>query len=320
MMGCDTISPIMCGSMFSPGRRLGHDMGYDDSDFTASLMCCACGGGLLLSPSPQPSPQPSTSPHPSPAPGAGPASCGSGNSWFLSAYEGNCNSACSNQGMVCISQPAASKNSACIEELATDNGLTCSSASAGSATFNPTISNAGFDARLGSCYYSSTASSSESFCSASFGSYYRFCPCALPGPPSLPSPPPPPPPPPCFDTDNGAQNNAMMGCDTISPIMCGSMFSPGRRLGHDMGYDDSDFTASLMCCACGGGLLLSPSPQPSPQPSTSPQPSPAPGAGPASCGSGNSWFLSAYEGNCNSACSNQGMVCISQPAASKNSA
>ena len=56
MMGCDTISPIMCGSMFSPGRRLGHDMGYDDSDFTASLMCCACGGGSTAVPFVPPAP------------------------------------------------------------------------------------------------------------------------------------------------------------------------------------------------------------------------------------------------------------------------
>eukprot|EP00964_Phaeocystis_antarctica_P133785 scaffold98014_cov46-Phaeocystis_antarctica.AAC.1 len=133
------------------------------------------------------------------------SACGSGNhSWHVSAYAGNCTSACAVQGKTCILQPAASKNNACIRALAVANGFSCSSASAGrGAEFNPSIRTS---SGSGSCFYSSAASTSSAFCGASDGSYHRFCPCVCtnpsacapsppqPSPPLPPSPSPPPPP------------------------------------------------------------------------------------------------------------------------------
>eukprot|EP00964_Phaeocystis_antarctica_P039128 scaffold22379_cov60-Phaeocystis_antarctica.AAC.1 len=57
-----------------------------------------------------------------------------------------------------------------------------------------------------------------------------------------PSPPPSPSPPPfCADTAGGAKDSAGDGCEwyDAQPFECGT-------------YDDSDFTSSAMCCACGG--------------------------------------------------------------------
>ena len=46
----------------------------------------------------------------------------------------------------------------------------------------------------------------------------------------------------CVDTDNGALGSWLDDCTyhTSHPSSCGQ-------------YDDKDFVASQMCCACGGG-------------------------------------------------------------------
>ena len=83
-----------------------------------------------------------------------------------------------------------------------------------------------------------------------------------------PSPPPPPspsPPPACLDTDHGALDAYNTGCSVYydSTHWCGTS------------YDDWDFTANSMCCACGGGTTAGASPSP-PPPSPSPPPPPPP--------------------------------------------
>ena len=84
-----------------------------------------------------------------------------------------------------------------------------------------------------------------------------------------PSPPPPPspmpPPPACVDTDHGATDTYRTGCSVYytHPSYCGTR------------YDDQDFTANSMCCACGGGTFAGASPSP-PPPSPSPPPPPLP--------------------------------------------
>ena len=103
------------------------------------------------------------------------SACGSGShSWHVSAYAGNCNSACAVQGKTCILQPAASKNNACIQALAVDNGFSCSNNRPGSWSGNPSIATS---SGAGACWYNSGTSSSSTFCSASSPSYHRFCPC-----------------------------------------------------------------------------------------------------------------------------------------------
>ena len=105
-----------------------------------------------MPPSPPSPPSPPALPPPLP--------CGDGSHrWFLSAFGGDCNSFCTNQGMTCILQPAASKNRACIETLAVDNGFSCSSAAYGGATFNPSIRSTTASSRSGSCYHTSAAAS-----------------------------------------------------------------------------------------------------------------------------------------------------------------
>ena len=104
-----------------------------------------------------------------------PPACGSGShSWYLSAWQGNCNSACSAQGKTCIAQPAASRNANCVLALAVDNGFSCSNNRPGSWSGNPSIATL---SGSGSCWYNSGTSSSSTFCSASSPSYHRFCPC-----------------------------------------------------------------------------------------------------------------------------------------------
>lgn len=104
-----------------------------------------------------------------------PPACGSGShSWYLSAWQGNCDSACSAQGKTCIAQPTASRNANCVLALAVDNGFSCSNNRPGSWSGNPSIATL---SGSGSCWYNSGTSSSSTFCSASSPSYHRFCPC-----------------------------------------------------------------------------------------------------------------------------------------------
>ena len=65
----------------------------------------------------------------------------------------------------------------------------------------------------------------------------------------------------------------MMGCAEMElyAYMCEFMYS--------MYYDDHDFTASVMCCVCGGGFTAAPPPPPLPPLPPSPPPYP-PGAAP----------------------------------------
>lgn len=91
---------------------------------------------------------------------------------------------------------------------------------------------------------------------ADFSSDVHCCVCggggAGPAPPTpapdapTTTPAPPPPPPPCTDTDNGATDPFGDSCADYSsnPGWCG----PDQ-------YDDHDFSNSVMCCACDGGLV-----------------------------------------------------------------
>ena len=65
----------------------------------------------------------------------------------------------------------------------------------------------------------------------------------------------------------------MLGCADMElyAYMCEFMYS--------MYYDDHDFTASVMCCVCGGGFTAAPPPPPLPPLPPSPPPYP-PGAAP----------------------------------------
>ena len=175
-----------------------------------------------MPPSPPSPPSPPALPPPSP--------CGGGSHrWFLSAFEGDCNSACINQGMTCILQPAASKNRACIETLASDNGLTCSNVDAGGATFNPSIRSTSASSRSGSCYHTSSAASEAAFCGGQSGGYYRFCPC-LPSPLQSPPPPPPPavPPPPQELSDFSGATIPASHMSTDSKFFGATTASDGR--------------------------------------------------------------------------------------------
>ena len=67
----------------------------------------------------------------------------------------------------------------------------------------------------------------------------------------------------CADLDGGATDTHGDGCSWYTlqgPEQCG-------------GYDDTDFSSSTMCCACGGRASMPPPPSPAPPP---PPPSPAP--------------------------------------------
>ena len=98
-------------------------------------------------------------------------------------------------------------------------------------------------------YFNTKTSSTSAGCESSRATCVCSCPFTSP-PPLPPLPPPASPPPPCVDTDNGATSGAMTGCETMTGSMCAmSATTP-------MTGDDDDFTASVMCCACGGGSTL----------------------------------------------------------------
>eukprot|EP00964_Phaeocystis_antarctica_P015903 scaffold8804_cov48-Phaeocystis_antarctica.AAC.1 len=142
------------------------------------------------------------------------SSCGSGISWYRSDLGGSCDSVCTGNSLTCTwpggaAQPASSTGDACIEALALafDNRpssptsqLTCSAKYAGGWIGNPSIhadSATSSSGNSGTCYWQSDAGTdTASFCSATFGSYYRFCPCAQIATPSPPPAAPPAEPPP----------------------------------------------------------------------------------------------------------------------------
>ena len=69
----------------------------------------------------------------------------------------------------------------------------------------------------------------------------------------------------CCDTEDGAT-------DRFGGEVCADYVGNTNWCGN---YDDSDFTAEEMCCACGGGTGAAPSPRSTPQPSPQPM-TPAP--------------------------------------------
>ena len=98
-------------------------------------------------------------------------------------------------------------------------------------------------------------------------------------PPAQPSAPPPPSTPPCVDAAIGF--DGPIGKDGQS---CCEIEETGRmKCYYDENeqscgvYDDDDFSAMTMCCACGGGLIAYPPPKPPPAlPSPLQPPSPPP--------------------------------------------
>jgi len=102
--------------------------------------------------------------------------CGSGNglSWLLSGKGQNCLATCSASGLICIAQPATSRNGACISAVASAFGITCSAGSGrGNWAGNPSVQVPG-----NTCYYwQSENKQSHTLCSASSSSYRRFCSC-----------------------------------------------------------------------------------------------------------------------------------------------
>lgn len=74
----------------------------------------------------------------------------------------------------------------------------------------------------------------------------------------------------CSDTSGGATDIVLLPCATYaeSPQLCQSAFA----------HDDSDFSATDMCCGCGGGTTATEAPTPAREPTL--QPTPAPTAAP----------------------------------------
>ena len=126
-----------------------------------------------------------------PAPPVDDTCGGTGLAWHLSAFEGDCDTACANDGLTCTMPPPASRTAECVQALATHVGLSCTDATEGTSNFNPSI-NLGEPAQTsGSCYHSPP--DYESFlCSATYGGYRRFCACLIPSPFAPPAPPAPP--------------------------------------------------------------------------------------------------------------------------------
>ncbi|CAK0869725.1 unnamed protein product [Prorocentrum cordatum] len=97
----------------------------------------------------------------------------------------------------------------------------------------------------------------------SYDVYWYFNGCMQPSP--TPAPPPTPPPSPCVDTSDGAVGptlfapepdmeppNVTFDCEFWVMVVAASDLG-SAVCGYSFAYDDSDFTATEMCCACGGG-------------------------------------------------------------------
>jgi len=93
----------------------------------------------------------------------------------------------------------------------------------------------------------------------------------------------------CNDTSEGANatrvwyyaddewEEMVVGCDFYSsePQACGGFLF---LWGNSYYYDDTDFTATDMCCACGGGYVATDPPTSAPTPAPTPTPTPMPQA------------------------------------------
>ena len=270
--GCDAYStnPGWCGL-------------YDDSDYSSEDMCCVCGGGSS-------SAVPTTSPAPTvpPAPTSAPTFCFDNNMGATNQYGGDCNScpitcfgySCDywgGAGYTCAEMESsyACECNGCVcaeTEDATDDA--CPSTCFGYAcdywsnTCAELESAYGCDCSGCSCESSSSSDDDAGICGgdsddSDFTASDMCCVCgggsnsdtALPTV-SPPSPQPTFAPTACHNTDSFAVDSSNVPCVLYDnhPENCGE-------------HDDSDFTSTDMCCACGGGDSSVP-------PTTSPAPTP----------------------------------------------
>ncbi|CAK0850530.1 unnamed protein product, partial [Prorocentrum cordatum] len=170
-----------------------YDYLYDDSDFTAGDMCCACGGGEVGD-STAPTP---TSPTPAPTSSPNPATCADTSEGATGTNGGGC-------------------------EWWTDYAQYCA-----------------YD-----YLYDDSDFTAGDMCCACGGGEGGDSTAPTPTSPT-PAPTPSSNPAICADTSEEAVGINGGGCEwwTDYPLFC--IYSPF--------YDDADFTAAEMCCACGGG-------------------------------------------------------------------
>ncbi|CAK0850538.1 unnamed protein product, partial [Prorocentrum cordatum] len=187
-----------------------YDYLYDDSDFTAGDMCCACGGGEGGN-STAPTP---TSPTPAPTPSPNPATCADTSEEAIGTNGGGCEW-WTDYAQYCVYDYLYDDS----DFTAGDMCCACGGGEGGNSTA-PTPTSP------------------------------TPAPTSSPSPAPTPTSPTPAPTPSsnpaiCADTSEEAVGINGGGCEwwTDYPLFC--IYSPF--------YDDADFTAAEMCCACGGG-------------------------------------------------------------------
>jgi len=169
--------------------------------------------------------------------------------WVLGAQGASCDAACGSLGQECVPWGAWPTTAAEFASITVAAGVACpqtlESEIEGGDDYNPArTSGSGTN-----CYWESTNDFDR--CAASNLLSERLCPCQLRGrylsengtlgPTPLPTPAPTI----CIDTSGEA--TCMTGCT------CGQWVEQPTLCDYSSYYDDVDFTALDMCCACGGG-------------------------------------------------------------------
>ena len=242
--------------------------GYDDSDFTSSELCCACGGGSLISAAPTPTPcfdqaAGATDPYGDDCSdyAENPSWCGLYDGEEFSSNmmccgcggggsEANCPSSCF--GQTCDYYTAYT----CVE-LETTYSCTCDGCLCGAGSPSPTVSLAPTITCIntdgtttdeygnGCAGYQANPDWCEYYDDFDFTSSLMCCVCGG-GADATPSAAPTtltPGPTACHDLDGDATDPYGGGCVSYTePAWCES-------------YDDVDFSSGTMCCACGGGSI-----------------------------------------------------------------
>ncbi|CAK0871785.1 unnamed protein product [Prorocentrum cordatum] len=302
-----------------------YDYLYDDSDFTAGDMCCACGGGEggdSTAPTPSsPTPAPTSSPNPATCADTSEEAIGTnggGCEWWTDyaqycAYDFLYDDSDFTAGDMCCAcgggeggdSTAPTPSSPTPAPTSSPNPATCADTSEEAIGTNGGGCEWWTDYAQYCAYdflYDDSDFTAGDMCCACGGGEGGDSTAPTPSSPT-PAPTSSPNPATCADTSEEAIGTNGGGCEWWTDY--------AQYCAYDFLYDDSDFTAGDMCCACGGGeggdstapTPSSPtpaptsSPNPAPTPS-SPTPAPTPSPNPATCADTSEEAIGTNGGGC----------------------
>ena len=246
---------------------------YDDFDFSSEKLCCVCGGG-----------DDGTTPAPSPGTSA-PTHCGELDEGVGDSYGDGC-SAYYGHPTWCGAYDDSDFSA---------NDLCCYCGGGEIATTHaPTVPCVDMEGDASDIYgggcsvYSANGGYCGNYDDSDFSSTDMCCGCGggeRTAPPSVS----PVPTANCFDTDFGVMGSLLWSDGITYQLPCSWWITMTQCDTYNA--DDSDWTQSEMCCACGGGSTTA-------APSVSPVPTPVPSEQPLWCEDLDNGALDPYGGSC----------------------